>query len=226
VKKKQSIMFGLLFLLLTLLTLNSDLRAAGLDIDGHAVTTVPIGNQVWMHENLNVSRYRNGDPIRYAGSNKEWLDAGAKGEGAWCYYNNDSVKSEKYGRLYNWFAVHDPRGLAPAGWHVPSDQEWMVLAKTLGGTNVAGGKMKSTELSIWVTPNVGADNSSYFSALPGGMRGIDGGFYFAGESAYYWSDSEYTPTVAWYSALNFHLTTLVRSGEQKIDGMSVRCIKD
>ena len=219
-------MYGLLLLLITLMASASNLRAAERDIDGHTINTVAIGGHLWMQENLDVSRYRNGDPVRYAASNEEWLDAAAKGEGAWCYYQNDSARNGKYGHLYNWYAVHDPRGLAPSGWHVSSDEEWNTLTKALGGATVAGGKIKSTVPSFWFAPNVGADNSTHFSALPGGLRGTGAGFCFMGESAYFWSSSESTPTISWYSVLNYHNASVIRATEHNADGMSVRCVKD
>ncbi len=225
-KYTQKALYGLLLLLITLMSSASDLRAAERDIDGHTINTVSIGGHLWMQENLDVSRYRNGDTVRYAASNEEWLDAAAKGEGAWCYYKNDSARNGKYGRLYNWYAVHDPRGLAPSGWHVSSDEEWNSLATALGGATVAGGKIKTTGTSLWLAPNNAADNSSHFSALPGGMRGTAASFFFKGESAYFWSSSESTPTISWYSVVNYHNSGVSRGTEHNADGMSVRCVKD
>jgi uncharacterized protein (TIGR02145 family) len=106
--------------------------------------TVTIGTQVWMKENLNVSTFRNGDSIPEAKTEKEWIAAGYNEQPAWCYYNYDHVNGTKYGKLYNWCAVNDARGVAPSGYHVPTDVEWTVLADFLGGESVAGGKMKST----------------------------------------------------------------------------------
>ncbi len=213
-RNKQNNMYRLLLFLVILMTSASNVWAVG----GADAPSVLIGKQVWMQENLDVSHYRNGDTIRYAGSNTEWLDAASKGEGAWCY--------EKYGRLYNWYAVNDPRGLAPSGWHVPSDEEWKALTDVLGGESIAGGKMKSTNSAVWNTPNINASNSSYFSALPGGLRGEGGKVFFVGESSYFWSSSEATAKSAWYRVLNYHNSASVRSGEDKQDGMSVRCVKD
>lgn len=221
---------AILMLLLGVMTLFSGSLQASQDklrdIDGNGYRTVTVGKQVWTAENLNVSRYRNGDPVRHAATQEEWLDAAAKGEGAWCYYGNDRGNEEKYGRLYNWYAVNDPRGLAPKGWHVPTDQEWSVLTAFIGGEDVAGGKMKESRRSLWRTPNEAATNSSGFSALPGGLRGIDGNFIFGRESAYFWTSTEHSPSFAWYRVLNYHAATAVRSGEEKIDGMSVRCVQD
>jgi uncharacterized protein (TIGR02145 family) len=251
-KYSQKALYGLLFLLITVIMSASELRAAEKDIDGHAINTVSIGRQVWMEQNLDVSRYRNGDPIRHAATNQEWLDAGANGEGAWSYYKNDAASNAKYGRLYNWYAVHDSRGLAPSGWHIPTTQEFTKLSTALGGVYVAGGKMKSTLPSLWLSPNFvagkssqstectpsgnvissvcrpnfTADNSSRFSGMPAGMRGTDGGFFFMGENAFFWSSTESTRTISWYGALSYHLPTFVQGTEHNIDGMSVRCIKN
>jgi len=96
----------------------------------------------------------------------------------------------------------------------------------LGGDIIAGGKMKFNDISQWKSPNIGSNNSSNFSAVPGGLRGIDGNFSFIGESAYFWTSSEYSPTTAFYRVMNHHLSTVVRSSEEKIDGLSVRCIAD
>jgi hypothetical protein len=113
-------------------------------------------------ENLDVDKFRNGDPIPEAKTDEEWYQATNNKEPVWCYYNNDPANGEKYGKLYNWFAVNDPRGLAPTGYHVPSDAEWTTLTNYLGGESVAGTKMKST---------------SGFSCLQGGFRSNDGTFY-------------------------------------------------
>ena len=100
--------------------------------------------QIWTTDNLDVSTFRNGDAIPEAKTEAEWKEAGMNAQPAWCYYENDAANGKKYGKLYNWFAVNDARGLAPQGWHVPSDEEWTKLCDHLGGRHVAGEKMKST----------------------------------------------------------------------------------
>lgn len=111
--------------------------------DGKVYKTVKIGTQTWMAENLNVDRFRNGDLIPQAKSDEEWKAAGENGKPAWCFYDNNPKNGEKFGKLYNWYTVSDPRGLAPKGWHIPSDKEWTVLTEYLGGGEKAGAKMKS-----------------------------------------------------------------------------------
>ena len=106
--------------------------------------TVTIGNQTWTTKNLNVATFRNGDPIPQAKTDEEWKAAGENKQPAWCYYDNKVANGTKYGKLYNWYAVVDARGLAPAGWHVPTDEEWTVLSTFLGVEDAAGKKIKST----------------------------------------------------------------------------------
>ena len=136
-------------------------RAIGEDIE-----TVVIGTQEWTVKNLNVSRYRNGDVIPEVKDPKEWASLTT---GAWCYYNNDPKNGAIYGKLYNWYAYNDSRGLAPEGFHIPSKTEWELLFSYLGGEDTAAGKLKSTK-PLWATPNKEATNISRFSALPGGRR--------------------------------------------------------
>jgi uncharacterized protein (TIGR02145 family) len=100
------------------------------------------GNQEWMTKNLDVDRFRNGDLIPHAESNEEWKKAGDDEQPAWCYYDNDPENGKKYGKLYNWYAVNDPRGLVPEGWHITSQKEWTSLVEFLGGFEIAGLKMK------------------------------------------------------------------------------------
>jgi len=108
-------------LISSLLLIHALSNAQGVDIDGQTFDIVVIGSQTWMAENLNVSHFLNGDPIPHVQTNEEWLKAAENRRPAWCYYNNDPVNGKKYGKLYNWFAVNDSRGLAPPGWHIPTD---------------------------------------------------------------------------------------------------------
>ncbi len=224
-KYTRKALYGLLFLLIPMMTTDSELRAAEKDIAGHTISSVSIDGQVWMQENLDVSRYRNGDKIRYAATKQDWLDAAAKGEGAWSYYKNDAGSTEKYGRLYNWYAVHDPRGLAPSGWNIPTSEELNKLATALGGKPVGGEKLKSAESSLEISPNYAADNSGRFCALPGGMRSTGGDFMLMGNNAFFWSSSESTSLISWYTIVGYHPPIVVQSTQHKADGMSVRCIR-
>ena len=133
--------------------------------------TVTIGTQVWTSKNLDVATYRNGDVIPQVQDENAWANLTT---GAWCYYNNDASNGTKYGKLYNWYAVNDPRGLAPKGYHIPTDEEWTKLSDYLGGESEAGTKMKST--SGWYN-NGNGTNSSGFSGLPGGSRHDNGSLF-------------------------------------------------
>lgn len=190
----------------------------GIGSKGEATKEVTIGNQVWMTENLNVDKFRNGDPIPEAKTNEEWENAGKNGEPAWCYYNNNPDNGERYGKLYNGFAVTDPRGLAPEGWKIPSDEDWSSLIDFLGGERVTGKKMKSTK--GWAVNGIGT-NESGFSGLPGGRRTSFGDFYGIGEESEWWSSWESWPRGLTYHRDDFHVLLDVKEG-----GMSVRCLKD
>jgi len=136
------------------------------DIDGNVYETIQIGDQLWMAENLKTTHYNNGDEIPYP-SNE---DFGSFDEGQYGVYDNDPSNADVYGNLYNFAAVDDDRGLCMEGWHVPSDGEWTVLTDYLGGSSVAGGKMKEEGLDHWNSPNTGATNESGFTGLPAGYR--------------------------------------------------------
>ena len=185
--------------------------------------SVFIGKQIWATENLNVARFKNGDIIPEAKTAEEWKAAGNAKRPAWCYYNNDPANEKKYGKLYNWYAVNDTRGLAPEGWHVPSDAEWTVLSTILGGEEVAGKKMKST--SGW-DDNGNGTNSSGFSGLPGGYRSDYGNFNYVGNNGNWWSASEYSDTYAWNRNFYNFNSNLHRFLNSKNNGFSVRCVRD
>lgn len=182
---------------------------------------IQIGTQIWMTRNLNVSRYRNGDPIPQVTDPTQWASLTT---GAWCYYQNSLANGRVYGKLYNWFAVNDPRGLAPVGYHIPSNNELNTLITFLGGVTVAGGKMKAT--TGWSSPNIGATNSSSFSALPGGICNYDGPYDFIGDEGDWWSSTADTSVLAWSLVLFSENASAERSNDSKKNGFSVRCVKD
>ncbi len=194
------------------------------DIDGTLYNAITIGTQCWTQTNLNVSKYRNGDLIPQVTDPSQWESLTT---GAWCYYNNDPATAQIYGKLYNWYAVNDPRGLAPVGYHTPTDAEWTTLTTYLGGESVAGGKMKETGTVHWQSPNEGATNSSGFTSLPGGQRRLPNGlFTYLGTMGCYWTASETDATHAWLRYL-YHEIFFVNKGlDLKILGLSVRCLKD
>ena len=178
---------------------------------------VIIGAQAWMAKNLEITTFRNGDTIPQAASDEAWRIAGENKQPAYCY------NGETYGKLYNWYAVNDPRGLAPEGWHIPTDAEWTQLSDYLGGKGVSGKKMKST--SGWNNKGNGT-NESGFNGLPGGYRDGDGSFDHQGGYGYWWSASENVTDLAYYRLLAHNSDDLVRSSNDKEEGFSVRCLRD
>jgi uncharacterized protein (TIGR02145 family) len=175
---------------------------------------VTIGTQVWTTRNLNVTTYRDGTLIS---------------ESDWDYYQNNPANEDIYGKLYKGSIINDPRGLAPEGYHIPTDAEWTILTDYLGGTDVAGGKMKDTGTSLWQSPNTGATNSSGFTGLPGGfLQGFNGAFNSQLDRGYFWSSSELETdsTRLWYRYINYNTDDAVRANASKINGFSVRLIKD
>jgi uncharacterized protein (TIGR02145 family) len=203
------------------------------DIDGNIYPFLSINGKCWMAKNLDVSKFRNGDLIPQAQSAEAWEEAGENAQPAWCYYDNNPENGKIYGKLYNWYAVNDRRGICPQGWHVPSDTEWTKLTNDLGGEEMAGGKMKSKGLTYWDSPNKDATNESGFSALPGGYRDGDGSFNDISSYAFFWSATEYDyGSFAWGRGLynyngdvNRYISFSILSNDKSV-GASVRCLRD
>ena len=186
-------------------------------------STVTICSQVWMTRNLDVTTYKNGDPIPEVSDPTQWKNLTT---GAWCYVNGDAGTNATYGKLYNWYAVNDPRGLAPAGWHIPSNGEYATLAICVGGIYAAGGPLKTTGTNDWMSPNTGATNSSGFSALPGGMRTNQGIYINFGTIGSLWTSTQAAANTGlaynlFYSGVNTSFTA-----DDKIAGLPVRLVKD
>jgi uncharacterized protein (TIGR02145 family) len=195
------------------------------DFDGNVYKTIDMGTQTWMAQNLSATRFNDGKVIPLVKDTTAWSKLSGPG---YCWYKNEEASfKEEYGALYNWHAVNTGK-LCPDGWHIPTDEEFTLLSDYLGGETVAGGKMKVTGLTYWVDPNTGADNSSGFSALPGGFRYFDGKFFDFGFSGYWWTSTQYDPdpSVAWFRFLYYNESTLFRFNNQKRNGFSVRCIKN
>ncbi|MEY3559976.1 MAG: hypothetical protein RL512_1320 [Bacteroidota bacterium] len=224
--------------------------------DGKVYKTVKIGNQVWMTKNLDVSTFRNGDPIPQAKTDEEWIKAGKNGQPAWCYYNNDSKNSTNCGKLYNWFAVNDPRGLAPSGWRIPTESDWKRLETYLGNGFKENGWQANKPIALQLknsfgwgsdgrTKDVNGNNSSGFSCNPCGMRAGNDGYFGGGptslESKYGFGLSSFI----WFSTVVSSSPNGVSNNSAfgsfmsydsnssggctifpKYHGASVRCIKD
>lgn len=204
------------------------------DFDGNVYKTVQIGEQLWMAENLKVTHYRNGDQIPNISDNNVWENMD---DGAYCSYNNTDSNIDIYGLLYNWYVVDDSRGLAPTGWHIPTDGEWKQLEMYLGmsqseadstdwrGTD-EGGKLKEAGTTHWSSPNEGASNESGFSALPGGFRDEDGFFFLISYGGNWWSSTKFGNFLAWDRSLHYKHSDIYLYGSDKQYGLSVRCIND
>ncbi len=209
------------------------------DYDGNTYQTVTIGTQCWMKNDLQVTHYPNGNAIPNITDNTTWgILTNNDTADAYCFYNNNS--STDYGALYtyaaaigdNWQRDNDSQnseggqGVCPDGWHLPTDAEWTTLTNYLGGENVAGGKMKEIGTMHWSNPNIGADNSSGFSALPSGLRYNSGYFDGLGNDGYWWSATESTSDNAYYRFIDCHVTEVTNNNGTKAFGLSIRCIKD
>jgi uncharacterized protein (TIGR02145 family) len=205
------------------------LKDTVVDIDGNVYHTIKIGSQVWMLENLKVTHFRNGDSIPYVTSETEWDQLITA---ACCDYNNDTLISEIYGRLYNRYAAVDEREICPLGWHVPSYEDWMTLTEYLGGETLAGGKLKEKDTTHWKYPNSGATNRSGFTALPGGSRGWQPSFDWIGDHGYWWSSTQYTSMdyystgIGWVWKMSNEDEIFEKFGSYDLNGFSVRCIKN
>lgn len=184
--------------------------------------SITIGTQVWMKKNLDVDHYRNGDPIPKVVDYRQWDNLKS---GAWCYNKNDSTLGATYGRLYNWYALNDHRGLAPQGWHIPSESEWTTLINFLGGENIAGGALKEVGNVHWEDPNI-AYNVVGFTALPGGYRDDIGGFKSVGSCCGWWFSTEYDSIEAFRMILDHDFNKIFLDNSDKTCGFSIRCIKD
>jgi uncharacterized protein (TIGR02145 family) len=185
--------------------------------------SIVIGSQEWMHENLSVTSYRNGDPIATGFENTPWSNLAT---GAYTDYDNSNTNGNTFGHLYNWYAVTDSRHLCPEGWHIPSDAEWTTLTDFLGGTTVAGGKMKQTGTDNWLYPNTGATDENGFTALPGGFRIDDGTYAVIKDHGGWWSSSGYSQSNANMVELIYNRSDILSGNHSKTFGASVRCVKD
>ncbi len=188
---------------------------------GHSYPVVRIGAQWWFAENLCMELYRNGDTIPTLTQAGDWRNARI---GAQAVYRSDPMMLHQYGRLYNWYAATDPRGLCPEGWHVPTATDWEDLALALGGDSLAGGALKDT--TLWDRPNTGATDASGFHGRPGGARSNYGDSLFEGAYGYYWTSTPEGPDKAVFRFLGTYNADLYRGSSEPQDGFSCRCVKD
>jgi uncharacterized protein (TIGR02145 family) len=223
-KLNDMMLFSALVALMIVGTTRSLFAQSVKDFDGNEYKTVKIGNQMWTAANLNVAHFRNGDPIPEAKTAEEWVRAGKEGKPVWCYYDNDPANGPKYGKLYNWYAVHDERGLAPEGWRIPANGDWRNLVNSLGNVDVAGIKLKS-ETGWNLKRN--ANNKSGFSALPAGHRHSSGDFNEMNSKAQWWTSSGDFVTTDLVNSLMINDAS-IEAFFMRLDmnsGLSIRCIK-
>jgi uncharacterized protein (TIGR02145 family) len=198
------------------------------DVDGNIYKTVMIGNQLWMAENLKVSKYNDGTIITNIKDENQWANTLS---GAWCYYNNDSIYNTKYGKLYNWYAVskttNGNKNVCPVGWHVPDLKEWYVLEGVLGGYQIAADLMREIDSSSWNSGNENATNTSLFTGLPSGIHGYQG-FYYLNEATYWWTSTDYDTDRAPSQVISVGdgSSMVGTNATGKSGGFSVRCMKD
>jgi len=195
------------------------------DIDGNSYSTIGIGSQIWMAANLKTTKYRNGTLIGTTSSPTLDITYEVTPKYQWAYDGNEN-NVNTYGRLYTWYAVTDSRNICPTGWHVPSDSEWSTLTTFIGGESVAGGKLKETGTTHWITPNTLATNIYSFTALPGGDREVTGIFKLLGTNGGWWSTSENTAATGWFRLLLNDSGIVSRGYFNKSYGFAVRCLKD
>ena len=192
------------------------------DPDGNTYTSIIIGNQEWIVENLKTTKYNDGSSIPLITDDSLWINSNSD---AYCWYNNDTSNKAIYGALYNWEVINSDK-ICPSGWHVPTNEDWETLIDFLGDLMTAGGELKDNSTEYWNSPNTDATNNSGFTAFPGGERYYYyGNFNNIGESGYWWSNSE-SGNEAYYYSLFFASSEITKMTADKKNGFSIRCIKD
>lgn len=201
--------------------LNAGLNGIVNDIDGNSYKTIKIGNQTWMAENLATTKYNDGTPIDLVTDNGIWNTTTSP---AYCWPDNNIVNKDTYGALYKWYTINS--NLCPIGWRVSNENDWNILRAFLGGSSVAGGKLKQIGIIYWLSPNTNATNSSGFTALPVSTRNIDGTFNTSGTTAIFWNSYNWST----FTAVSYHLSydseVCGSLDRNKNSGLSIRCIKN
>lgn len=194
------------------------------DVDGNSYSVVTIGSQCWMGENLKVTKFRDGTDVPVVTNDSIWK---ASITPAMASYNNDNANDATYGKLYNWFAANDPRGLCPEGWRLPHDNDFATLTEYLDPDDeFAGGRMKETGTDHWLAPNEGANNSSGFTGLPGGMRFREGQFDHLGTRGLFWTSRGDGDFEGYFLTLTYETPVAHRTHIYKQNGFSCRCVKE
>lgn len=190
------------------------------DVDGNTYHTIRIGDQIWMQENLRVTKFQNGTLLKQLSYQSDWTEKNSSG-----YYTN--VDNAAFGYIYNGYVLIENQNICPPGWHVPTMSEWNALIDYLGGSSVAGGKMKESSDSYWISPNIGADNTSGFTALPNGYVGTEGDPHEKLEEACIMVatfDSYGNPG---FIGIHYNYSSaFFNQNSSKVTGSSIRCIKN
>ena len=217
---------SLIVLVLMVTNFNVSAQSTVTDIDGNVYTTVQIGTQLWLQQNLKATHYQNGDSSIEVEDSVTWANISNIGSPtpAWCLYGNSTQNDSLYGKLYNYYAVSDPRNVCPSGWHVPADSDVIHLLY-IGESSVQRDSLKSSS-ALWVAPNNGETDSTGFSVLPGGLRNYNGSFSTVGSEAYFWSSTPAATTGAdGFTFLNRNPAGLIAQYNHTY-GFSCRCMKD
>ena len=205
----------------------SNCPSSVMDADGNVYPVAEIGNQCWTASNLKTSKFADGSAIPNNTDVEFWSQITTPATPAWRIFNNKPINDSIYGKLYNWYAISDPRNVCPNGWHVPTNEEWDALANYLGGDSIAGGKMKTLGTQFWQSPNIGATNESGFSGLPGGRcSGNLGTLSNLGDTGFWWSYSAFDDLGAWFRFIKNNEEKLSKNYYYKASGFSVRCKKN
>lgn len=190
------------------------------DVDGNTYPTIRIGDQIWMQENLKVTRFQNGTSLKQLKYHSDWTEKSSSG-----YYTN--VETASFGYIYNGYSIIENQNICPSGWHVPTESEWRTLINYLGGASVAGGKMKEASDKFWIQPNSGADNSSGFTALPNGYVGADGDSHDKFQDACFMAATfDYYGNPAFATIENNFSSAFFTQTSAKVSGASIRCVKN
>jgi uncharacterized protein (TIGR02145 family) len=194
------------------------------DADSNYYSVVQIGTFLFMGENLKATKYRNGDLIPNITDGTAWSTLNT---GAYCCYDNLSSNCAIYGNLYNWFVVADPRNICPVGWHIANNSEWNTFLNELGGSNIAGSKLKETCSNHWISPNLGANNETGLTVLPTGFRLRSAGvFKFIGKYTFFWGSTEGSATIGSEAGFYYDQVVVGLGYDDKRFGHTIRCIKD
>ena len=218
----MKLIINTIIILLFCLCTNSCKKSGVEDIEGNWYRAVQIDKLVWMTENLKTTKFNDGSEIPLITDYDEWAKLTTP---AYCLFNNEKSNKDKYGVLYNWYAISSNK-LCPKGWHVATDDEWLDLVYAYGGLEDAGTRLKEAGYEHWKTSGIIATNESHFTALPGGYRSYNGTFNYLGVSGYWWTSTENARNTVYFYGLRYKSPNIYRNFAEKNNGFCVRCVLD